>query len=157
MFVDSEILSQVSIFGAIEKDTLNRIIDQCEEIEYKSGEYIYQENDPATNIYVILAGKVRLVIHVEDEQLDLIEYGVGESIGETSFIGILQHSTTAIATEETKLLKLNREAMDRLYRHDINTFTILIMNIARELARRLHKSKSVIRSLAKISKIRSFL
>lgn len=63
--------------------------------------------------------------------------GVGESFGQVAVMSIHQHTISAVALEDTILILLSRHALYQLHHEDIGLFALLIMNIARELARRL--------------------
>ncbi len=49
-----------------------------------------------------------------------------------------QHTSSAMALEDTTLIVLSRRALYQLHQEDIALFALLMMNLARELARRLH-------------------
>jgi CRP-like cAMP-binding protein len=59
-------------------------------------------------------------------------------------IGIQNHSASAVAKEDTELSVLTRTMLMDIYDRDKNTFSMLILNIARELARRLHHTDQVL-------------
>ena len=50
---------------------------------------------------------------------------------------IHQHTISAVALEDTALIVLSRRSLYQLHQEDIHLFALLIMNLARELARRL--------------------
>ena len=52
-------------------------------------------------------------------------------------MSIHQHTISAVALEDTTLIVLSRRALYQLHQEDIHLFAMLMMNIARELARRL--------------------
>jgi len=74
----------------------------------------------------------------------LVVYGVGRCFGETSAIGILPHSASAVAVEDTELIVLSTRALHRLYLEDTKLFGMLILNIAREACRRLHRTDEIL-------------
>jgi len=46
--------------------------------------------------------------------------------------------------EDTKLIALSRNALLSLFKSDLELFSILILNIAREACRRLHKTDEIL-------------
>ncbi|MGM0462270.1 MAG: Crp/Fnr family transcriptional regulator [Fibrobacterota bacterium] len=141
------VLQDISIFGAIPPAALDKILQYSEAIIRKKGELLFCEGEPSTAIYIILKGKIKLIKNYTVNPLEMVEIGVGASLGEASFIGIQPHSTTAVITEDATLMVLSRSLLSRLYDEDIELFTLLLMNMSRELARRLRRSSEYIKDL----------
>ena len=59
-------------------------------------------------------------------------------------IGIQPHAATAITVDDTELIVLSRNALLSLLKSDLELFSILILNIAREACRRLHKTDEIL-------------
>ncbi len=68
---------------------------------------------------------------------------MGDCFGETAAIGIQPHSASALAVEDTELIVLSRAALLSIFDSDKELFGMLILNIAREACRRLHKSDEI--------------
>ncbi len=142
-----DVLGEISIFGGIERQYVDRIIPHCEQVHRKAGELLYHENDPATEIFIVIRGKIKLVLNYETNPMELIELIPGCSLGETSVIGIQPHGSTAVVTEDVTLLVLSRIILDTIHTREPEVFTVLILNIARELARRLHRNRKTLHAI----------
>jgi CRP/FNR family transcriptional regulator, cyclic AMP receptor protein len=59
-------------------------------------------------------------------------------------MAVQSHMVTALAAEETELMVLSREALLGLQHDDIKLFALLMMNIAREIARRLKLTDDIL-------------
>ena len=136
-----QLIGEISIFGGIDRSYIDRIIPRCEVITRCEGEILYRENEPASEIFIILQGKIKLVNNLDNDPYELIELHPGNSMGETSVIAIEPHGSSAIVTEDTQLLVLSRANLKRIHEEEPEVFTVLILNIARELARRLHQNR----------------
>jgi CRP/FNR family cyclic AMP-dependent transcriptional regulator len=84
------------------------------------------------------------VIWKNETPFELIVFEEGYCFGEASVIGIQPHKGTAIAVEDTELIVLSRNALLSIYDSDKDLFSILILNIAREVCRRLHESDEIL-------------
>ena len=84
-----------------------------------------------------------MVVWEEGTPLELIVFEDGHCFGEASVIGILPHKGTAISITDTELIVLSRNALLSIYESDKELFSILILNIAREVCRRLHDSDEI--------------
>jgi CRP/FNR family transcriptional regulator, cyclic AMP receptor protein len=138
-------LQKATIFAGLAEDGLKRIIDQCEVLEAKTGEIVIYENTPATDIFVILKGRVKITLGQENP-LEICEFDAGHCIGEASVIGITHHSASAVVIEDATLFVLSRKVLMNIFETDKEFFSYLILNIARELARRLHRTDEILLS-----------
>lgn len=138
------VLKEVKIFSGFEDSQIERICGNCTILERGAGEVILEENTPATEIFIILSGRVSIYLGFRSEPLELIEFGPGGCIGEVSVIGILNHSASAVVTEDAVLLVLSRNTLMEIFDEDKGIFSMLILNIARELARRLFHTNEIL-------------
>ena len=63
--------------------------------------------------------------------------GPNDCFGEMSIIDMQPRSATVRALGPARLLRITTEEMDQLYRHDLKSYTLIVLNIARDLSRRL--------------------
>jgi CRP-like cAMP-binding protein len=138
------ILERVSIFGGLTEQELCEIYRNCDILSFKQGEVIIREKTPATEIYIILSGNVQVVLGLDENPMEIAVFGPGECIGETSVIGVLNHSASVISMTDTALLVLTRKHLTEIFHHDKNLFAFIVLNIARELARRLHRTDQIL-------------
>lgn len=147
-FVDVEsilpILSKISLFGGLTDAQLHVVFGLLEQTHYDQGEFIFEEGDPPSDIYIVRTGSVELVLDAEDSRLAEAVFTVGQCFGETALIGIEKHTAAAIAKEGTDLIVLPREGLFGLWETDKELFGMLVLNIAREACRRLHRADQVL-------------
>ena len=139
-----ETLSNVTIFSGFSSDELKRVCKNCALYEARIGEVILEEGTPATEILILLKGLVTIVLNLEEDPIEIMEFGPGSCIGEASVIGIQTHSASAVVIEDATLMVLPRQVLMDLFEEDKALFSLLILNIARELARRLHHTDEVL-------------
>jgi CRP-like cAMP-binding protein len=138
------ILNKISIFAGLTDKQLQALFRLLKTTSYNTGDTIFLQGTPPTHIYVVESGKVKLVTKKDDTSFELVVFEQGCCFGESSIIGIRPHAATAIAVEPTELIVLSREALMSIYDSDLELFSILILNIARETSRRLHASSETI-------------
>ena len=137
-------LKQVTIFSGFSNDDLQYVCDNCDVMDARIGEVILEEGTPATEILILLKGRVTIVLNLAEDPIELMEFGPGSCIGEASVIGIQMHSASAVVIEDTTVMVLKRQLLMQLFEEDKALFSLLILNIARELARRLHHTDEVL-------------
>ena len=134
------ILNRISILAGFSEKQLDHIFRLLEKVSYKAGEKIFEQGKQPSHLYIVESGSVKLTVSRDDTNLELIVLETGCLFGETSVIGIQPHAATAVAVEDTELIVLSRTTLLSIYESDTELFSILILNIAREVCRRLHAS-----------------
>ena len=139
------IIKEIALFGGLTDEQICNVGQLLETVDYHSGDLIFAEGTEPSHIYIIKSGKVKVTCQTQDKKpFEIVLLGVGECFGETSVIGILPHSGSVIATEDTELIVLSRNTLMKLYKTDPSLFGIIILNIAREACRRLYKTNHVL-------------
>ncbi len=137
-------IKKISIFGGLSSHQLEEIFRLLKTVSYDEGEFIYKRGDASSYIYIIKQGEVKMLIDNEAICLELISFKDGDCFGETSVIGIQSHSSSALAIKPTQLIILEPHCLLNIYETDKELFGMLILNIARETARRLHQSNEAL-------------
>ena len=138
------ILNEISIFAGLSDVQLRKLFQLLRKTSYKAGEKVFEEGEEPSHIYIVQSGSVKLVVNAEDTPLELIVFEEGQCFGETSVIGIQPHAATAVCVEDTELIVLSRNTLLSLYKSDLELFSTLILNIAREACRRLAKTDEIL-------------
>ena len=137
-------LNKISLLAGLSEKQLYSVFRLLETVSYKKGELIFEQGSEPSHIYIIRSGEVKLYVMKHETTLELIVFGEGQSLGEASVIGIRHHSASAIAIEDCELIVLSRKALMSIYELDKEIFSILILNIAREVCRRLHAASETL-------------
>jgi len=138
------ILGKMSIFAGLSGKQLDTLLRLLTKVSYKAGEAVFEQGQQPSHIYIVESGKIKLVMWENDTPLELIVFEEGNCFGEASVIGIQPHKGTAIAMADTDLIVLSRNTLLSIYKSDKELFSILILNIAREVCRRLHASDDIL-------------
>jgi len=138
------ILSHISMFGGVPVEKCSRIFEALESGLFKKDECVFRKGDEPTHIYIVKSGCIDLRIIDEGLLVEKKALRVGESFGEASLISMHKHIATAVAIEDSEIIVLSRHALIRLQQQDIGLFALMIMNIARELARRLQLTDDIL-------------
>ncbi len=146
------ILSDIAIWGGVTEGQFQKIFKRLVTGIFKQGEHVFRKGDEPSHIYIVRSGKIGLMII--DQQVDLLKKTLvtGECFGVASMMATRIHTSTAIALEDSEVMALSREALWQLRREDIELFALLMMNIARELARRLKLTDDILLDYMKTHK-----
>ena len=102
------------------------------------GEVVFKKGDEPLHLYIVKSGKIDLQITENDVVVHKHGLQVGECFGESSLMSMHKHTATATAAVESEIMVLSRNALIGLKHEDLELFALLMMNLARELARRLY-------------------
>ncbi len=138
------ILKKITILAGLTEQQLGRVFELLEKVTYQAGEHVFEQGQEPGHIYIIKSGRVKLVAQQGGTSLELIVFEQGKCFGESSVIGIQPHAATAMAIEPSELIVLSRNTLLSLYKTDLELFSILILNIARETCRRLYATDEVL-------------
>ena len=125
------------MFGGISEAQQQEIFSQVEVGAFKRGETIFQEGDDPLNIYIVKSGLVGLFISDHEVKIEKKRLGKGECFGHVALISINKHNLSAVAVVDSEIIVFSKELLNRLRHEDSELFSLLMLNIARELARRL--------------------
>ena len=134
----SAVISQLRIFGGVTDAQRETIFRRLELWRLDEDEFVFQKGDEPRHIYIVKSGKIDLQIAEDDVVIHKHQINLGECFGEASLMSMHKHTSTAVAAEATEIIALSRSALLELMREDIKLFALLMMNLARELARRLY-------------------
>ncbi|MBX3229767.1 MAG: cyclic nucleotide-binding domain-containing protein [Labilithrix sp.] len=131
-------LREVGLFGALSDDFLEHLAGTLSVQRYTVGDVIFREGDPAREMYVVLDGEIEVLKKSRrGRETRVAILGPNDCFGEMSIIDMQPRSATVRAVGSSRLLRISTEEMDALYRHDLKSYTLIVLNIARDLSRRL--------------------
>lgn len=142
------ILSKIAIWGGASDEERARIFRRLEVGIFEKGEYIYRKGDHPTHIYIVKKGKVSIRVSHKDTVVERETLTTGSCFGVGALMALETQAVSAIAVEESEVLALSRQSLFELRHEDIHLFALLMMNIAREIARKLKSADTMILSYA---------
>jgi CRP-like cAMP-binding protein len=131
-------LREVGLFGALSDHVLDHLVANLKPAYVEPGTYVFKEEEPARDFFVVLAGEMEVLKRSRTgRETRVAILGPHDCFGEMSVIDMQPRSATVRVLSPSHLLKVTAEDMDALYRFDLKSYTLIILNIARDLSRRL--------------------
>ena len=142
-------LLSIAVFGALPDRAADKLLELIEVRRHHPGEVVCTEGEPGRHLFVVRSGQVEVTKQGEREgpPTCLARLGAGDCFGEMSLIDIQRRSATVTANQETELYVLSNKDFYTLYTYDPEGYTLVIMNICREISRRLRSANNVIAGL----------
>ena len=137
--LSAELRDITSLLGALTDIQVSTLLGSAKQRRYTAGERIFNQGDLPKGLYIVVTGRIDLVVRKNGIYSLEASYQAGDSLGETALIGIQPQVGSAIVVgDEVELLEISRDAFSELYETDLELYGLLMMNIARELSRKFH-------------------
>lgn len=107
-------LKSAPVFAGVEGEELAAIADIALEHEYHPGDIIFEKNQPAHHLYVVVRGKVEVFLRANSKERLLTVLGEHECFGEMAILDDEPRSASVRAAEPTLVLKIDRESFREL-------------------------------------------
>jgi CRP/FNR family cyclic AMP-dependent transcriptional regulator len=134
------LLQAMPIFGGINEQALSFLMQLAREVDVPAGGYFYHEGDPAKSVFVLDCGKVMLMKRWQGENHVVKSLARGDSFGEVALIDLQPRNTSAFAVEASRAIELSSDDLYKLYKKHLDQFTLIYMNMARQVCRRLREA-----------------
>jgi CRP/FNR family transcriptional regulator, cyclic AMP receptor protein len=131
-----DFLATVPLFSGLQRDEIQKFADLTRERSYPKGSVILFQDDPGDSLFVLRAGRVKVVLIGEDGReviLGVLEPGA--HFGELALIDDQPRSAHVIAMEDAQLLILRREDFRRRVEANPTVAWALLTELSRRLRR----------------------
>jgi CRP-like cAMP-binding protein len=100
---------------------------------YEGGELIYAEEDEATEVFMILDGRVRMIKRVRLVERDIVILKTGDIFGETALLRGPLHPASAVALGRCRVLAFEADDFEALLRDQPQIALKLTVQLIRRL------------------------
>ena len=141
-------LRNIGLFGALSDDVLEYLSTLLSVETPPAGATLFREGEDANAMFVVINGEVEVLKKSKRTvEARVAVLGPGDWFGEMSIVDIQPRSATVRALAPSRLLRVTSADLDALYRHDLRSYAIIILNLARELSRRLRVADGILADL----------
>ncbi len=136
-------IGEVPIFGLLDDEEREALSQMMNSRDFKKGETVFHYGDPGGEIFILRTGRVELFVENTDgEKIVLSENEQGDVIGELSFLDGGPRTATAVASEDTQMLVLDRvRLLDFIDKHPHAAMDVLTV-----IGRRLRATDELLRT-----------
>lgn len=133
-----DFLETIPIFAGLQVNALSEIADAAEEATFQAGDVVVREGEPGNRMFIVYSGRVEIVKHLaQPHETVLAVFGPKNFVGEMSMIECVARSASVRALDDTFLFALKGTDLYHLFKRHPDQYAIVILNIARDLSRRL--------------------
>ena len=137
MELKPDLLRDVAIFGGLNDETLKALLSRASRIEVARGDHFMREGEMGTSFFVLERGKVSVTKASGDATIHLCDFEPGAVFGEMSLLAVRPRSASIRSVEDCIALEFTNSSLFDLYEAEPGQFAMLVMNLGREVARRL--------------------
>jgi predicted acylesterase/phospholipase RssA/CRP-like cAMP-binding protein len=138
------------LFAGLDADARLSVEQETSWTTLQSGEVLFREGDAGDALYVVLTGRLRVVVRgTSGEEVALAEVGRGEVIGEMALLTGDPRSATVVAVRDSHLVRLSRAAFERIVQQCPGAMLL----VTRRLVRRLQQANRGPRGVAPLATI----
>ncbi len=132
-----ELLQAMPIFGAVQAEVLDYILETSAYRSVKQKNYFFREGELADTMYVLEQGVVAVFRNWQGTDFKLRELRKGDCFGEMALLDCQPRSASVLAMEECTAIEISGAQLSEIYQHYPDQFLLIHMNMAREVCRRL--------------------
>lgn len=149
-----KMLQEMPVFGGLTEDTLTVLVDQAKRITMPEGGFFCREGDPAASMFVLISGKVAVLKDWDGVERLLAHLGEGDCFGEMALMECGSRSASVKAIEQSESIEITLAMLHDLYKKDLAQFTMVQMNLGREVSRRLRDAdRQLFQALARADRL----
>jgi CRP-like cAMP-binding protein len=130
------------IFGGVNEATLELILNKAKVVEVAVNGCFFREGDLDNSIYIIERGRVAVYRNRDGKRHKLRELGVGDCFGEMALMDFKPRSAEVVALKASTAIQVTAAQLAELYNNDSAQYTLIYMNLGREVCRRLRDADS---------------
>ena len=132
-----QILRRMPVFGGLTDASLELLTGHACRVQCGENEYFFREQDKGDSMYILLSGSVIVERIWNGANVTLGKLGTGDCFGEMSLIDLMPRSASVRADSQCEALEIPQRCLYHLYKQDLEQYAILMMNMGREVSRRL--------------------
>ena len=130
------------LFGKLDDDLLRKLLEKMGWRHLKSGQTLFRQGEPGEEMYIVVQGRLRVVMESDEGPRTMRELAAGECVGEFALLaepGTPESLRTATiyATRMTDLLVITRQVFEDL----LCQYPQVLLNLTRRIVRRVTGSE----------------
>jgi CRP/FNR family transcriptional regulator, cyclic AMP receptor protein len=138
--IETSAFKNYSFFGGLLPEEIDAIRPLMGTASFDAGAEIMREGEPNDQIHFILEGEVA----VEKEGVVLARLKEGDTFGEMEFLDVMPAVATVRALLPSTVATISNRALHELSKMNMRAFAMVVMNLARDLSRRLRRMDDIV-------------
>ena len=130
--------NEVPLFSGVNPDGMKLLLERAQHSTVPAGTVIVKEGELGNKLYVVESGNVRVCKNLGlSNEVELAKMGRCDFFGEMCILETLPRAASVVALTEATLYAIPSRAFADLFDQQARQHGILVLNLARDLSRRL--------------------
>lgn len=125
------------LFGKLTQEQYEQIIHNSNTQNLKIGDYLFEEGDMDSCLFILLSGRLRVVKTGHSKTEILGDIGAGSVVGEFAFFTKEKRSASVYAVRNSEVLKMDEEG----YKQVVKAVPQIALNLPSVILERLHTNQ----------------
>jgi CRP/FNR family transcriptional regulator, cyclic AMP receptor protein len=138
--IEASAFKNYSFFGGLLPEEIEAICPLMGSSTYEAGVSIMSEGEPNDRIHFILEGEVEIL----KDGVRLARLGEGDTFGEMEFLDVMPAVATVRTLVRSTVATISNRALHELSKSSMRAFAMVVMNLARDLSRRLRRMDDIV-------------
>jgi CRP-like cAMP-binding protein len=108
------IIKEIELFKGIDHEVMNAIADICSEKSYAKGTVIFEKNEEANRLYILVEGTVKLKI-TNGGTITYSLSDLGDIFGWSCMVESGRYTASGVCATDLKVIEIKREALDKIF------------------------------------------
>lgn len=150
--VSNQFLCKHSMFGGLSEADLEVVRPLLDETTYPKGTVLLKQGEPNNTVFFIVEGTVSVQKHPENGSAGEREITLlhdGDSFGEMELIDIQPCAASIVCVTDVDIISLSNRNLYILSKSHLMIYTMIIMNLARDISRRLRSTDKLLAMVSK--------
>lgn len=139
-----KLLQEMPVFGGVRTDTLEFMLRQAPVVHLRKGEFFFLEGDEGDCAFLLEQGRAMFWKDFEGSRYPMRMLDQGECFGEMAMIGLYPRSGSTQAIDDCQAIKITYEMLYGILRQEPEQCIVILMNMARDLSRRLRDADNLL-------------
>lgn len=130
---ECDMLQCIPLFRDVDQANRKLVAMSSDRLVYQPGDTIFAEGEKSDAVYFVLTGRVKIIRQDAETAVEVAELADGSVLGETAVLCGKARNSSAVASAETLLLRIQANVFAELLEH----LPQVTLGLARELADRV--------------------
>jgi len=142
----AEVVTDIPLFQGLNQEQVERLASTCTVQEFKAGEVMFRESDPADRMFIVLDGQITVGVGSPPVQVGKVKKG--ETLGEFSLLSAKPRTASAQTTSKVETAVLSYHDLADLVRRRPDIGVIIYRSLGIGLGEKLLRSDQTLREQA---------
>ncbi|WP_193161196.1 cyclic nucleotide-binding domain-containing protein [Microbulbifer hainanensis] len=139
---------ELSTFGALPEDVILSLLTNGRAIRLNKGEVLYSVGDKSESFFVVLSGTIDTNEERNGNRGALVRrHRAGDDLGFVPMIALIDRPGSATAQTDSIVVEISSEQFLKLHQQNPDAFGLLLLNLARGMARAVLKAGNTLAEL----------